>query len=128
MTENEKHRERTAEAIRILLRGPQWRPGKQEQHLAKRKARRHLPEGATTSDYDQVIVTVLNAADSLVSHYPHGRKDYYAVSGKAHGALWLIIFGWDGIMETAFPPDDLADYLRIHAFGLLGRRKDITYE
>lgn len=128
MFEHETHRQAAAEAIRALRHQVQWKPEKDEQHLAKRKAMGHLPDEATVEDYDALISAVLDEANSLVYHYPFGGKDYYAVSGEAQGAMWLIIFGGDGIMETAFPPDDLTDYLTKRGFVPLGRMEEVIYE
>ncbi|RMF86268.1 MAG: hypothetical protein D6736_15550, partial [Nitrospinota bacterium] len=88
----------------------------------------HLPGEATVDDYNSLIQKVLQEPGSLVYHYPLGTRDYYAVSGKEEGRRWLIIFGGDGIMETAFPPDDLSAYLAKRGFVLLGRIEDFIHE
>jgi hypothetical protein len=106
----------------------QWKPGKGEQHLAKRKAMGHLTEEATMDDYNTLIGESLNNADNLVYHYPFGLRDYYAVSGDIKGVAWLVIFGEDGVLETAFPPDDMADYLTKRGFVSLGRLEEVCHE
>jgi hypothetical protein len=44
------------------------------------------------------------------------------------GMAWLVIFDRDGILETAFPPDDLVTYLEKRGFVLLGKMQEITHE
>ena len=105
-----------AEAIRTLRPLVRWKPKKDEQHVAKRKAMGHLPDEATLNDYNEIIRAILGQANALVYRYPFGSVDYYAVTGEVEGAAWLVIFSADGIIETAFPPKDLADYLGGGAF------------
>lgn len=88
----------------------------------------HLPTGATINDYNRLVARVLRNADSLVYWYGSGTADYYAVSGGSGGRVWLIIFGGDGIMETAFPPMDPASYLSRRGFVRLGRVGEIAGE
>ena len=40
--------------------------------------------------------------------------------GATHNREWLVIFGGDGLMETAFPPEDMDDYIERRGFVLLG--------
>jgi hypothetical protein len=40
----------------------------------------------------------------------------------------LVIFGEDGVLETAFPPDDFTDYLTKRGFVRLGRMEEVCYE
>jgi len=128
MAVDDSHRSAAASAIGALRHGVQWKPGKGEPYLAKRKVLGHLTREATMDDYNTVIATLLNDANSLVYHYPFGLKDYYAVSGDIKGATWLVIFGEDGVLETAFPPDDLADYLTKRGFVSLGRLEEVCHE
>jgi hypothetical protein len=39
--------------------------------------------------------------------------------------MWLVIFGSNGLMETAFPPVDLEDYLERRGFILLGKVEEV---
>ena len=50
---------------------------------------------------------------------------YYAVRGFVGGNEWLVIFGRDGLMETAFPPQDMDEYLEHRGFVFLGRIEEI---
>ena len=86
----------------------------------------YLPDGATVDDYNALISSVLSQPGNLVYYYPFGMRDYYAVGGEVQGALWLVLFGADGMMETAFPPDNLADYLTKHGFVPLGPMEEVA--
>jgi len=124
MSERQKHCQNAAQALGSLVRQIQWKPHKAQQHLARRKGFGHLSEEAKVEDYNAVISAVLTANQSLVYHYPFGARDYYAVSGDFKGVTWLVIFDRNGILKTAFPPDDLDDYLATRRFVLLGRREE----
>ena len=50
---------------------------------------------------------------------------YYAVRGFAENNEWLVIFGRGGLMETAFPPQNIDEYLERRGFIFLGRVKEI---
>jgi len=124
----ENRKQAAAKAIRVLRSQVRWKPGKDAGHLAKRKVMGHLPAEATADDYNTLIGAVLNEVNSLIYHYPFSATDYYAVSGSMADVVWLVIFGADGVMETAFPPDDLADYLTKRGFVLLGQMGEIVHE
>ena len=113
-------RRAAAEAIRALRAEVRWKPGKAAAHLVKRKAQGHLPASATLDEYNGLVVGVLNGLDNSVYRYPFGGRDFYAVRGEAQGRDWLVIFGADGVMETAFPPDDMTDYLINRGFVPMG--------
>ena len=38
---------------------------------------------------------------------------------------WLVIFGAGGVMETAFPPGNIDDYLEHRGFVPLGRIEEV---
>ena len=125
MLARETHRQAVAQALRHLRQQVQWKPHKEAQHLTKRKRMGHLHGEATVDDYNALISVVVHEADSLLYHYPFSTRDYYAVSGQVEGVTWLVIFGIDGILETAFPPRDLDTYLTKRGFELLGRMGEI---
>lgn len=125
MAERERHQQAAAEAIRTLLRQIRWKPNKAEQHLAKRKKRRHLATEATQDDYHSVIRTVLGEANNLVYRYPFGVRNYYAVTGQVEGVTWLVLFSVDGVLETAFPPKEATSYLATRGFLVLGRLEEL---
>ncbi len=76
-------------------------------------------------DYSRFIHTLLTGGNNLVYHYPFGVRDYYAVSGYMRDTGWLVVFGSDGVLETAFPPDDLTGYVAKHGFELLGSMEEL---
>jgi hypothetical protein len=123
-----KHKHAAAGAIRIASHQLLWRPNKGTQHLAKRKAMGQLPENATMNEYNTTISDILKKANNLVYHYSFGKKDYYAVLGDVERVAWLVILRSDGILETAFPPHNSAEYLMKRGFVLLGLKKEITHE
>ena len=45
--------------------------------------------------------------------------------GVTHNREWLVIFGGGGLMETAFPPEDMDDYIERRGFVLLGRIDEV---
>ena len=124
MRQQSRHRQVAAQAI-DRSRQVRWKPDKGQAHLLKRKALRHLPETATLEDYERLIRELLEAPANRVYHYPAGGEDFYAVAGEVEGISWLVIFSHDGILETAFPPDDLNDYLTRRGFRGLGQVEEI---
>lgn len=128
MDNEERYQQEAASAIRALRREIRWKPGKDVQHLETRKGYGHLPAETTLNEYVEIIRNVLLDSASSVYHYPFSASNYYAVSGEFQSVAWLVMFSHDGIMETAFPPDDLADYLVTRRLFLLGGVKEIVDE
>lgn len=124
----EAHERAVAKALHVLVREVRWKPGKDSAHLAKRKAMGHLPVEATISHYNGLILRLVSEPRHRVYHYPFGTSDYYAVSGEVESVSWLAIFAGDGTMETAFPPDDLAEYVAKRGFRLMGTVGEIDDE
>lgn len=102
-----------------------WKPDKDRQHLAKRKALSHLSENASIEMYNDLICSLV-LGPGMVFRYRFGGVDYFAVPGVAQGRNWLVIFDVDGIMETAFPPDDIEHYLAKRAFQYLPTVEEIS--
>jgi len=50
---------------------------------------------------------------------------FYAVRGFKADNEWLVIFGQGGDMETAFPPENMDEYLATRGFVLLGRVEEV---
>lgn len=118
-------------AILALRNQLRWKPGSELRHLLKRKSKGHLRPEGTVADYRSLIRRVLVGPESLVYYYPFRGQDYYAVVGDpagVEGARWLVMFRSDGILETAFPPTDVNDYVREHRFLLLGRMREVMNE
>jgi len=94
-----------------------WKSDKDAIHLAKRIALGHLPPTATLTDYEKIINAVLNSNRSKVYlFYYQSKSPYPTLTTKIENSDWVVIINLDGIMETAFPPEDLAGYLSDPAY------------
>jgi len=114
-----------AAAIRMVGHHVRWKPGKDIQHLEKRIRRGHLAQGTSLAQYNQLIQKVLNEPESNVYHYPFGQDDYFSVTNEIDAKPWLVLVSAKGIMETAFPPDDLQDYIVQSKYVFLGKLKEL---
>jgi len=121
MTNQEDLRPLAVAAILMLRSRVRWKPGKDTQHVEKRIRVGHLQAGTTLEEYNRIISDILRQPDSSVYHYPFNGADYFGVVGKADEIPWLIILSATGIMETAFPPKDLLNYLQRRNFIYLGK-------
>ncbi|MCY7369092.1 MAG: hypothetical protein LH474_13180 [Chamaesiphon sp.] len=94
----------------------QWKAGKAEAHLAKRIRLGHLAENATLADYETIINRVTNDRQARVYVYIYDQILYPTLTTIVEDRLWLVMMGIDGVMETAFPPDNPDKYLNKTAF------------
>ena len=104
-------------ALRVRVR---WKPGKDVRRLEKRKRCGHLPPEFSLAQYNRLIATILLSDESLVYLYQVAGVRYGAVRSTYEGREWLVIFGLDGVMETAFPPRKIEQYIKRHNFLLRG--------
>jgi len=81
----------------------------------------HIPQSYTLDDYNQLIRTVVWEQNNKVYLYIFGQARYYGIVGNALGVEWLVLFSSRGIMETAFPPDNVQEYLDKRGFAHLGK-------
>ena len=51
---------------------------------------------------------------------------YPTVVSDIDGSSWLVMLGLDGVMETAFPPEDADTYLANPQFLQLGTLEEIN--
>ena len=75
------------------------------------------------ADYENIIRGILadNAAELYI--YTWETDVYPTVVGDYNNKRWLVMFSLSGIMETAFPPTDVEEYLsnpRFQKLGLMG--------
>lgn len=91
-----------AAAIRIVQAKRIWKPGGAERHLVQRIRRGHLPAGATLNEYERIIQTVIHNHASRVYIFWYGDTPYIAVVGDVNNANWLVMFAFDGVMESAY--------------------------
>ena len=95
----------------LIENGPQWKQGMDIHHFNKRKRRGHLPLDCSLEDYNQMIVNIAKELDSETYLYVKDIfEQRYFVFGDNY---WIAIIGEDGIMETAFPPNNYSKYLSI---------------
>jgi hypothetical protein len=113
------------EAIRQLQDQVRCKPGKARQHLAKRITLRHLPAGATVADYEALIHRVVQTPTAEVFVYRGSESAYPTVVAEVDGVRWLVMLGMDGVMETAFPPEDAVTYLANPRFTRVGTLEDL---
>lgn len=85
----------------------------------------HIPLSAKTLDYEKTILHVVTDDNNILYLYEHRGVNYYALRGFIQEKEWLVIFGAGGIMETAFPPDDMDGYLNKRGFTLIGPIKEV---
>jgi hypothetical protein len=113
-------------AIHRLQEQVRWKPGKAEQHLQKRIALGHLPVGTTEAVYEALILRVIRTPTAEVLVYHWGESMYPTVVSDIDGSLWLVMLDLDGVMETAFPPEDPDTYLANPQFLRLGTLEEIN--
>jgi hypothetical protein len=123
--EMEEEQGHIADAIRRLQEGVHWRPGKHAQHLTKRIELGHLPVGTTLAEYEAIIIHVISISTAEVFVYRWGETLYPTVVAEVEGTRWLVMIGLDGIMETAFPPENPATYLANLRFQRLGTLEEL---
>lgn len=97
-----------------------WKSGNAYPHLHKRISLGHLPENATIATYEAIISQVLSHANNNVYIYRYPPLIYPTLTSTIDDRLWLVMVGTDGILETAFPPEDPDTYLSNSAFTYLG--------
>jgi hypothetical protein len=104
-------------AIRYRIR---WKPGKDTAHTEKRRKMQHIPASASMSDYEKMIADIVKNEQNTIYLYDFDGIHYYGVRGFLRDVEWLVIFGSGGVMETAFPPRDIDDYLYRRGFVRVG--------
>lgn len=121
----EAQRDPVVEALRQLRAQVRWRLGKALPHLAKRVALGHLPPEATMAVYEACIQAVIQTPTAEVWVYRWGETVYSTVVAEVDGVRWLVMLGMDGLMETAFPPEDPVTYLGDPRFTRLGTLEEL---
>ena len=120
-----KERAEAAIALLAIRERIRWKPGKGLQHLEKRKRLGHLPAPYSLDDYNETISEIVRDEQNLVYLYEFAGEHYHAVRGTFKGREWLVIFSRGGVMETAFPPEDMEHYLTRRDFAIIGRVKEV---
>ena len=112
-------------ALREIRTKVSWKPGKDIIHLAKRQRMKHLSVSASLSNYEQMIYDIVRNGQNIVYLYDVSGMHYYAVRGFGADNEWLVLFGRGGVIETAFPPENMDEYLENRGFVLLGRVEEV---
>jgi hypothetical protein len=99
------------EAIKAVRAQIRWKPNSAERHLRKRKRRRHLPPTATLEDYEHIILTVLQDESAQVYRYWYNRVPYVTLVAAVDTQQWLVMFAYDGVLESAFVLEHADRYL-----------------
>lgn len=119
-------RQRIGIAIWAVRNQIRWKSGKGEAHLRTRQQYGHLPASATLSSYETIIRSVVLDENADVYLYRwHTSAVYPTIVREFEGIRWLVMFNLDGIMETAFPPTDVEEYLSDSRFAFLGLMQEI---
>lgn len=121
----ERYRKEAALALRGLRQRVRWKPGKALIHLEKRKAMGHLPPQASVEDYRSVIQALVREEKNQVLLYRFGSERYYAARGTVSSVDWIVIVTRAGVVETAFPPDRIEEYLTKRGFVLIGTIQEV---
>jgi hypothetical protein len=114
-----------AEALLALRDKVRWKPGKDVVHHQKRQNMGHLPLSCSLAGYENLILDIVRNGQSIVYLYEVRGVHFYAVRGFNAGNEWLVIFGRDGVMETAFPPENMDGYLAARGFVVLGHLEEV---
>ena len=115
--------ERMLQALKAARENIRWKANSAERHLQKRKLRGHLPETATMADYERVITAVLQDKSAQLFRYWYNHLPYVTLTAMVQSQIWLVMFSYDGIMESAFVIERPQHYLSKPGFeriGLLG--------
>lgn len=112
-------------ALQRIRSRVQWKKGKDVAHYKKRQKLSHIPQSASLLDFNAIISDIVNNAENILYLYEFMGHHYYAIRGFFNEIEWLVIFGEDGIMETAFPPENMDSYIQKRGFVLIGPIKEI---
>lgn len=116
------------QAIGYAQTGVTWKPDKAAQHLDKRLRLGHLPVGASLAEYESIIATILNDRAAKVYIFFYDNKPYPTIVATVEDDTWVVMMSLDGVMETAFPPDDPEEYLADPAFVYVGTLEALQSE
>jgi hypothetical protein len=106
-------------AIHLVRTSIRWKRGKDTSHLRTPIEYGHLPVTVSLADYEQFILSIANNGSAAVYGYFWRQDVYVTVVASHEGRRWLVMFGLNGVMETAFPPDDPDEYLADERFRFL---------
>ena len=94
---------------RIRYTDLEWKPGKGEGHLNKRKIMGQFPQDYTLDDYNNLIKSIVNDNENEIYLYYKITYDQKYFAFGDYKRNWKVIIGENGIMETAYEIIDM-DY------------------
>lgn len=116
------------EAIKKVRAGIRWKPGSAKFHLKKRKMRGHLPANAALSDYERIILTLLQDKHADVYHYWYNHIPYVTLISEVQSKQWLVMFTYEGILESCFVVERPWRYLSKPGFEYIGKLSEVSNE
>jgi hypothetical protein len=122
---DDARRRKILAAIELVRSQIKWKPGKASPHLAKRIRLGHLPENASLKEYEAIIAVVVNDPLAELYLFIYGEAIYPTMVKSVEERLWLVMIGLDGVLETAFPPEEPENYLASEAFISIGKTGDL---
>jgi len=81
--------------------------------------------GAAMLEYEVMIDQVITDSKAEVYIYVHEFTIYPTITSIIKEKLWLVMIGLDGILETAFPPENPKNYLSNPNFIYIGILEDL---
>ena len=117
-----------AKAIKSVRLQVHWKPDSAVRHLRKRRRRGHLPPTAKIKDYERIILTVVQEESAQVYRYWYNHVPYVTIVAAVEGQQWLVMFAYDGVLESAFVLERPERYLNKPGFERVGLLSEVVNE
>jgi hypothetical protein len=114
------------DAIKIVRSQVRWKHNSAVRHLRKRKQRGHLPPPATLEDYEHIIQSVVQDKTGRVYRYWYNGIPYVTVVATVDTRQWLVMFAYDGVLESAFVIERPERYLSKPGFEWIGSLNEVN--
>ena len=88
----------------------------------------HLPPTAILEDYECIILTVLQDKTGRVYRYWYNGIPYVTVVATVDTRQWLVMFAYDGVLESAFVVERPEQYLSKPGFEWIGSLSEVDNE
>lgn len=88
----------------------------------------YLPSTATLEDYERIILTVLQDKTGRVYRYWYNDILYVTVVATVDTRQWLVMFAYNGVMESAFVVERPERYLSKPGFEWIGSLNEVDNE
>lgn len=113
---------------RIRYTDLEWKPGKGEGHLNKRKIMGHIPQDYTLDDYNNLIKSIVNDNENEIYLYYKITYDQKYFAFGDYKRNWEVIIGENGIMETAYEIIDMdyEQHFQKQGYYFLGMLKEVV--